>query len=360
MQLVAPITSLCFTQKGGLVLAGLGHTLHIYDAATGKLLLVEAVFPGGEAIHGIVTHTVGSDGVELLLLFGIREFRVHVLDVEGGALTPPLVPLFERRLARRVLAMGLAHGSSTAAAGTKALLLVVGSDDNALTLWSVGELAPGGHCELPETRLASRSAARPAQRIGCSHHSVLYSMALQQPRLEAEGAEGGGRMLVAAGSAFLNIVVWDGTPAADAQDAPVTRPPRFALVGHAGAFFCLNWSFSGRWLVSCSDDRRVLLWRVDAPPVVQSGVPTADPSALAAPLSPLTSWFAHSARVWQCCWVAEGEASAAVASAGEDGNAKLWSVRLDQSGQPARCVRRVGAVEWVRWNGWRLVGKEKW
>eukprot|EP00966_Prymnesium_polylepis_P117946 2727080-Prymnesium_polylepis.1 len=345
--LVTPITSVCFTRRHGLVLCGVGHTLHIYDAASGELLCVEAVLQGGEALHGISTHAVGSADVELLLLHGIRELRLHSLDVgrlvrcrAAAAEASLLVPLLEWRMQRRVLALGLARAAGApprpaAEPAVDSLVLAAGCDDNVLSLWPVGQAHGDGRCELDSTRGFTR--APPPQRVGCSHRSVLYAMALQPLATTARSQpqqRDGAQMLVASGSAFMDITVWDGTPRADgalpsadgdAAAAETERPPLYKLVGHAGAVFSLSWALAGPWLASCSDDRRVLLWHVPAQAPADVGASRSQaqtealvPAATAGTtLAPFTWWFAHSARVWQCCWVEQSQQTAAVASAGE-------------------------------------------
>ncbi|KAL1498493.1 hypothetical protein AB1Y20_013818 [Prymnesium parvum] len=294
--LVAPVTALAFTQRQGLVLAGVGHTLHSYDAPSGALLRVDAVLPDGEALHGISAHDVGLDGAELILLHGIRELRLLRIDdrLPLHAL-PPLRLLLAERTMRRVLALGLFPSSPPPAP----LLLAVGCDDNCVRFWRVGRLA---------SARATLDAPRRAGEVSCAHSSVLYSMAL---RLAATP------LLVAAGSAFMAIVVWDGTPASGEECA---RSPLYSLEGHAGAVFCLGWASAGEWLASCSDDRRVLLWRLPAAEAAARGA--------CASLAPQAGWFAHSARVWQCCWVEEGQ-TAVLATSSEDSTARLWAVRLD-------------------------------
>ena len=44
------------------------------------------------------------------------------------------------------------------------------------------------------------------------------------------------------------------------------------------------------------------------------------------------SWFAHSVRIWDCCWASDGgEEGLQLATAGEDGSAKLWRIACGRS-----------------------------
>ena len=302
----------------------------MYELPSGRLLHTREVLDD-EAVHGLEAVVVAQPNDSpsplpkppppppppplLLLLHGVRQVRVYRLDSSGRP-----TEILACGCACRVLALReLLHLNA----------LAVGCDDNVLRLW---------HLPKPEAAAAVATAAAsragraplPVQRISCTARSILYAMALQRV------ADPAAPMLAAVGSAFRTVLVWDARPVAHgdtlSQQPPhehCRRPPLWQLEGHEGAVFRLAWS--GTLLASVSDDRRAMLWRV-VPPSPGSEAGAADAGGQPPLLRSEHSWFAHSVRIWDCCWASDGgEEGLQLATAGEDGSAKLWRIACGRS-----------------------------
>ena len=248
LALCTPVTALAFNDRH--VLIGTGGRLHVYLEATGECLHSHAAFED-EAVHGITTST---EDATLVVLYGVRQ--LCVVHMRTGPSTPGISRLLWRRMRCRIL-------TALACEGHEGQLVRVGCDDNSVHTWHLNN-----HSDtLP---------AAPLHAVRCRERSVLYSMALRGPTGWL-----GAPSLVASGSAFRFVMVWDASmvheaspgqtdvgvvvPGAKAREAEANRgaarPVLLHLRGHEGSVFGLAWSPRGDMLASASDDRRMLLWR---------------------------------------------------------------------------------------------------
>jgi len=179
--------------------------------------------------------------------------------------------------------------------------------------------------------------AAPCALVTCAVRSVLYAMALRPP-MPAPAP-----LLVACGSAFRGVHVWDASAEVGPGVSATCRPPLLRLTGHDGAVFAIAWCARTDAIASVSDDRRVCVWHVAdalaaAPGGVQSGEPAEEACA--------ASWYAHTARVWACCWGADRTDSGDgrhVLTAGEDGRVRVWRVGARPDGVAPTARGALGA-----------------
>ena len=362
----APVSAIGYDEQQGLLFVGMANVMRVYSL-DGMLLSSDTVLPAGEAIHGCVPLYGGA-----VAIFGIREVRCHVCQLDRNAGQCVLMPaFFALHLRRRVLCIAGSDGGNNV--GTKELVLGIGTDENAVH-WFAVDVAVAADAS---------SAMSPFSIIRCTETPLLYALALH--------SQPSSRWLAVAGSAFRSILCFDctssssttssssvtaGIPPQPAQSLDEQRrAPICRLTGHEGAIFKVVPSISGQWLASVSDDRRVILW--PTPNVSKGdGHPLPATAAVVAPLSPssaaqakfedpqrgaptasvrgVAGWFAHGARVWDVSFLAERGGSVEIdgesahesvhdgggralgegcqritlATSGEDSLVKLWGVSI--------------------------------
>ena len=164
-----------------------------------------------------------------------------------------------------------------------------------------------------------------------------------------------GELLVASGTVFTQVHIWN-----------VTNPAQTHVCkAHKGVIFKLRWSEDGRYLLSVSDDRALIVWRNSLSTAPWSAIleTTTVNMLLEGTYEPCIHAFGHTARLWDCIftddclittsedctvrfWDASGHclatmgghkgkhvwcvayhpSSALAVSGGNDGSVKLWDV----------------------------------
>ena len=315
--ITAPISALSYSRCGHYVLVGMAATLRVYIAQTGILLIQREVLERNEAIHGI--HSAAGD---IILVFGLLNARV--LKLTGPSSCTLLASV---RLPRRILCISLVSLFPSMQASR---FLVLGCDNNSTILMPFEDGTLQNHHHT----------------IGCSDAPLLYSMATQPTSLCSGDSQK--TLLVASGSAFRHALLWDAAPEFPLVHGQSVRPPLRRLDGHEGAIFCVRFSPSGNYLISGSDDRRLILWRLPPLPDCVQGPNDVFPLGMKGEYA----WFAHGARVWDAAFAAEerspGGTTLTVASSGEDSTVRLWRMAPTSLGkrqadmdcsQPAEAVK---------------------
>ena len=111
-------------------------------------------------------------------------------------------------------------------------------------------------------------------------------------------------IIVASGTVFKEIVIWDASPDHGDEGKLITR-----LAGHEGVIFAVKFNRQNNLLASASDDRSVKIWKAGLNNVSESGFML------------LFNLFNHSSRIWSIDFH-----DSTVISCGESGNICLWSL----------------------------------
>ncbi|KAK9471593.1 uncharacterized protein V1510DRAFT_437474 [Dipodascopsis tothii] len=254
-----PVTALAF--HGPLLLVGQGVTVRVYEWASGRLAARWRVSARNK-VHGIAigTSTAGQAdaGRRRVLVWGSESFAFIATD----ALT-----------AGGVAAEFAAHDWIIAGAWDQADRACLLTTHNQLLRLDDG-------CE------------NVVSVVACDVRCILYSATI---------AVRGADVLVAAGTVFGSIVVWN------AGDASVVHD----LTGHEGSIFHVQVSADGRHAVSCSDDRSIRLWDLETGGCVAVG-------------------WGHLARIWELRFRGDD-----VVSVSEDCTARVWT----RDGDRLRCTQ---------------------
>ena len=294
------VTALHALPARRVLLAGVGSILHALDSESGARLAAAVALPAGARVHGLRSLEAGADGDYLLAVHGdvwVAGWRLKRAGTDGP------VTLTRAWTAR---APSWAHDALPLPDGRGGCASVaVGTADNAVSLARWDEGGGGGRGALAPLAPLARCPAR----------GVLYSMALLDRGPSGSSVD----LWVAAGTAFLEVAVWRvprfARRGGDPPPAPSTVPaPLLSLAGHTGSIHRVVWAPGGARLASASDDRSVRVWAVDA-----DGSPPPPPAVLAG----------HGARLWDVAFLevsleAGGAPVACVASACEDGAARVW------------------------------------
>lgn len=320
---------------GALVLAGEDAALAVYACGGGygggEALLARVAVLRGQAVRGVRAWPGGGGGRARVLVWGAA--AVAVVDVAG----------VEAGRAPRVLGAAAAPDWVYDGAGSPwdadgAALVTA---HNAVVALSCG--GGGGGVRLGD---AVAAAARP----------MLYAarLAWLSP----------GRVLVAAGTVFGDVVVWRCRPG-DAADAAAPAV-LCRLPGHEGSVYGVDISpalalpdgSTHRLVASCSDDRTLRVWDVsdadaaDEAPAAPAATPTPttgfrrrddhDSAAVAGRL--VAAAMGHLSRIWGVRLAAaaapapDGTLGLRVYSFGEDATAQRWRLSLPRGaagGAPA-------------------------
>eukprot|EP00898_Chlorokybus_atmophyticus_P002804 jgi/Chlat1/3524/Chrsp23S03796 len=287
------------------VLAGTGAQLRCYHLHTGQLLLSLCVEAAAVASSG--TFEEGSGSCFNVAVAGeqrVRLFRLvmNAVNDNAGQSRAELVCRLPA-MGHWVLAVKLLLGQ----------LLAAGLANNSVELWDW-------------------KAGRLIRRVLCSERCMLYSLAFRH--------DDSGKLLVAAGTIFNEVLVWPAATSTSPWQEEFT--PRHRLQGHDGSIHNLCWSHDGQCIVSVSDDRTARFWHI--------------PKEEYEHAMPGPVLYGHTARIWDCylagedctcrvwdhqgrlltvlqghrgrgIWrVAFDEATASLVTAGADASIKTWSL----------------------------------
>ncbi|KAG9236458.1 WD repeat protein-like protein [Amylocarpus encephaloides] len=318
-----PVTALCyycFTDGTQLLLAGEGSFLKVFDAKTSDLISQCEIFQG-QTVHGITVNKSSHGNDELsLVLWGGHELALigrkdveQILDQSLNSVTNKSTTItdwiFDAAISE--------HDSSTC---------VIVTAHNAL---------------LKATfRLAGQEPW--VEHLPSPSESILYSAQVLWDTPS--------RILVAAGTVFGEVIVWEGH-ASDGEFGDVRT--LFTFTGHEGSIFGVNISppvsiqgkSNTRLLASCSDDRTIRIWDLSALPTENGSKQTglllretgfggnergveADVSAERG----LAVVMGHASRIWSVRFLASesegsGDSNINVLSFGEDSTTQQWNLR---------------------------------
>lgn len=233
------MTALAFHEgaTGKLLLAGEGSYLKVFDAKTSNLLTHCEIFDG-QAIHGIVIKTeVNQD-----------EQALQAVIWGGQRLTLLSKKVFDRLLRADV---GSLVSASTAISDWILDVAITGHDSTSCILITA-------HNTVIEARLSRDAQEAILKELPSPSKSILYSAHLIWDTRT--------RILVAAGTVFGEIIVWDYSVSEEGGFGQ--SKVLFTFTGHEGSIFGVNISpcvvtpggNSTRLLASCSDDRTIRIW----------------------------------------------------------------------------------------------------
>jgi len=307
---LSPITALEFLDLENLyLLAGEAQFLKIFDHAAGKLLHTEEIFDT-QAVHGITCLGSQHDDTiaATLLIWGGRSIRLIEISVDSTEKPDNLVQLHSHTpeitaddwildsCFRPLVEDGPKPDSSYEAVFVTthnklyALSLSFKLDTNARGLYSLTE-------------------------IGNGPQSVLYSAHILWLCC--------GRILVAGGTVFGDVVLWSFFLDED-SDLPKNTEVHYRFAGHEGSVFGVRLSkylSDGRYrriLASCSDDRTIRVWDVTN---IENDNSTKTTSSC------LATVMGHVSRIWALRFLESRSFKPQILSLGEDGTAQIW--RLD-------------------------------
>lgn len=319
------------------LLVGIGSQIWGFALPQCSHLFTQTVLPNAARIRGI-TQIIGTQ-VDLtyasswIAVYGDR--YVALAQVGLSALTSLA---FLPRLPHWTLCVTLVPHSwivrttssddeitQTSASSWIKVLIVIGLSDNSVAVYHA-TLCNGSVHEAPEF----------AFRVECvDSRCLLYSMDIHVPvvhkqesvSIDFEGQHAvrtvtaRGQALVAAGTVFLDVVIW---PLKLNMDLPsMMEGVLYRLKGHQGSIHSILWASSGLTLVSGSDDRTLQVWDVPAEAIFLNG--DNDHEIV---LNPRHVLFGHTGRIWRSCFSENNENM--VVSGSEDGTCRVWNVTKDR------------------------------
>jgi WD repeat-containing protein 6 len=325
--LLNPITALeVHHSRPGLflILAGEGSFLKIFHAEDARLLHQCEIFHD-QIIHGIAVR----DSVD-------HEVGLQVV-IWGG----PSLMLLTRQEFDRILDQTVSSIADVGILASDWILDVAISPFDA-----VGCVLVTAHNTIIRARLGDSPYAPIMETLHSPSRSILYSAHLIWESLCC--------VLVAAGTVFGEIIVWQCSPS-DETSSQASRV-LFTFTGHEGSIFGVNISppiiglhGCNRLLASCSDDRTIRIWNLSADsnnrhPAATAvraretgfGENDARNECTESRNSNLTMVMGHSSRIWRVRFLGDQSApldssAISILSFGEDSTAQQWALRFDKS-----------------------------
>ena len=333
-----PVTALEFfcTQYGALLLlAGEGSYLKVFNAETSRLLCQCEVFHD-QVIHGIVVREALSQENDLQVV------------VWGGA----TVALLQGKDLQQLLHQGELYTLDKTISTSDWILNAAISPyhDNNCVLSTA-------HNTVLLATLDKHTNSTCLKTLHSPSRSILYSTDLIW--------ESSVHVLVAAGTVFGEIIVWQCSTAGEAP----SKGSRvlFTFTGHEGSVFGVNISppitetdgNSIRLLASCSDDRTIRIWNISTDSKVQARI--SDQVSHESTLLRETGFgdngenvratttynrclataMGHASRIWRVKFILQKSITLkrpviSVLSFGEDSTTQLWHLDLKEDSQTSR------------------------
>ncbi|KAL0043118.1 hypothetical protein WJX79_009758 [Trebouxia sp. C0005] len=260
------------------VAAGMGSQLLIYQLSTGRLLLEFTAFSSGVHVPGI--HAVQLPKACLLAVHGERAVKIFMLRKMQSGLTLSVQGTLQiGPFAQWTMDFGLSN--------------------NAVQMHKL-------------MMVEAEMVAHHTSTCECSERSLLYSMSLLQQ-------ESSGHMWVAAGTIFLDVLVWK------VSYQSSSAHPLYRLKGHEGSIHRVSWNTSGTKLMSASDDRTVRLWTLalSSHNVKDSQQQQQQQQHEVICLQAAQVLYGHTSRLWDCQF---GEGNGILVTASEDCTARVWDM----------------------------------
>lgn len=320
------MTALAFYEgpSGTLLLAGEGSFLKVFEAKTANLLSQYEVFDG-QAIHGIaIKDTISKDEDALAAV------------IWGGQ----CLALLPKKGLDQLLKGDVGSLKVSRTTVSDWILDVAISSQT-----TTGCILVTAHNTVVQARLGPEPDEILLNELPSPSKSILYSAHLMW--------DSDVRILVAAGTVFGEIIVWDITVAEHGTFA--RSQVLFTFTGHEGSIFGVNISpqitgpngCTTRFLASCSDDRTIRIWDLSESLVVHR--------ELDSPSAPRETGFGenqglesnvqsqercvatvmgHASRIWRVQFLVrrlEAQPSIInVLSFGEDSTAQQWALDFDK------------------------------
>lgn len=349
------------------LLSGEDTHLKIHAAATSRLVASVEVF-AAQPIQGISARDAESPdtaadvlvwGASWLALVNVQQLLRQEAGGENAA--GPIVPPVCLRAPDWIYRAALSPRTAAAAPGCLLGAVVTAHNE-------VIPLLRAGGAGLRWGRVRAPPASRP----------ILYSAQLRWM--------GSGEVLVAAGTAFGEIVVWRcRVSERDDEDEDDGVEVLYVFTGHEGSIFGVDMSpeillsedprKAVRLLASCSDDRTIRVWDISETTPGEKGVARKydtkrvlearetgfgentpsdlEPYARHVSSTPLAMAMGHVSRIWNVRFALSKArnrlSKMALYSFGEDATAQKWSLDLDTA--------RISAVPEGRLNGGGLEEK---
>lgn len=334
-----PITALQFyhTRTGTfLILAGEGSFLKILDAQEARLLHQCEIFHG-QIIHGIAVRDVVDDALGLQVV------------IWGGS----SLNLLSAQELDQILDQNVSSVANAAISASDWILDVAISPFDAVSCVLVT-----AHNTVIRARLGHSTHAPILEALHSPSRSILYSahLAWESPSC----------VMVAAGTVFGEIIVWQCSPS-DEASSEASRV-LFTFTGHEGSIFGVNISppiigshACNRLLASCSDDRTIRIWNLSADSKDGSPAATAvraretgfgENGTRMDPTESKNSYLAmvmgHASRIWRVRFLGDQStpldlSAISILSFGEDSTAQQWTLRIDSSAQTSASRTQLSA-----------------
>lgn len=251
LQHYGPVTSLKI--YGNHILAGYGPTLKVFkvdkDSSTTKIVFSKQIFKRNK-IHNIEFNKCGDK----VVLAGARSFIIldFVSIISGQSLK-----IDEKAINEWIVSVGFQNDSC---------LLLLNSHN---TIYQI-----------------DINSFEFIDKIDCNEKSILYSGSIR--------ILNNGKIYIAAGTVMNGVIVWD----------LHTRKILYNLKHHEGSIFGVQIDESGKFLVSCSDDRSVKLYDFETGNLLSTG-------------------WGHASRIWVLKFFKD-KTSVKILSAGEDCTIRVW------------------------------------
>jgi WD40 repeat protein len=214
------------------------------------------------------------------------------------------------------------------------------------------------HNTVIRARLGHSTHAPILETLHSPSRSILYSAHLTW--------ESPSCVMVAAGTVFGEIIVWQCSPSDEASTA--ASRVLFTFTGHEGSIFGVNISppiigshDCNRLLASCSDDRTIRIWNLSAD--LKDGSPAATAGqaretgfgengprmdSTESKNSYLAMVMGHASRIWRVRFLGDRSTPLALStisilSFGEDSTAQQWALRIDSSAQTSASQTQLSA-----------------
>ncbi|ODV81973.1 WD40 repeat-like protein [Suhomyces tanzawaensis NRRL Y-17324] len=248
-----PVTSLKVFQN--YVLAGYGPILKVFEVVNNETQLISSqqLFKRNK-IH----HICISQSGDKVCISGSRSFRVLSL-VDTLNNTPSLE---EKAINEWITCCEFLDDNT---------LLILNSHN---TVYTVDVSSKASQFILSD-------------KVHCNEKSILYSGSI---RLLDDG-----RVLIAAGTVMNGVIIWD----------YLTKRIIYNFTEHEGSIFGVQIDSTGKFMISCSDDRSVKLYDLQNGKILANG-------------------WGHGSRIWNLRFFKDQSNGLRIMSTGEDCTIRLW------------------------------------